>query len=90
MRYWQAAFSHILANLNDQTALVSYDGLCAAPAAGLRRIAQRLGVEDSAERMAARFRSPARYDAGPLNLNRALQESAQALHRELLSAAIVA
>ena len=50
---------HILANLNDQTALVSYDGLCAAPAAGLRRIAQRLGVEDSAERMAAaRFRSP--------------------------------
>ena len=91
LRYWQAAFSHILANLNDQTALVSYDGLCAAPAAGLRRIAQRLGVENSAERMAAaRFRSPARYDAGPLNLNRALLESAQALHRELLTAAIVA
>ena len=91
LRYWQAAFSHILANLNDQTALVSYDGLCAAPAAGLRRIAQRLGVEDGAELMAAaRFRSPARHDAGPLNLNRALLESAQALHRELLSAAIVA
>ena len=91
LRYWQAAFSHILANLNDQTALVSYDGLCAAPAAGLRRIAQRLGVEDGAELMAAaRFRSPARYDAGPLNLNRALLESAQVLHRELLSAAIVA
>ena len=91
LRYWQAAFSHILANLNDQAVLVSYDSLCAAPAAGLRRIARRLGVEDGAEQMAAaRFRSPARYDAGPLNLNRTLLESAQALHRELLSAAIVA
>lgn len=91
LRYWRAAFAHVLANLNDQTALLSYDGLCAAPAAGLGRIAQRLGVEDSAGLMAAgRFRSPTRHDAGPLNLNQALLESAQALHRELLSAAIVA
>ena len=91
LRYWRAAFAHILANLNDQIVLLSYDGLCAAPAAGLQRIAQRLGVEDSAGLMAAgRFRSPTRYDAGPLNLNQELLESAQALHQELLSAAIVA
>lgn len=93
LRYWRAAFAHVLANLNDQTALLSYDGLCAASAAGLQRIAQRLGVEDSAGLMATaatRFRLPTRYDAGPLNLNQELLESAQALHQELLSAAIVA
>lgn len=91
LRYWQAAFAHILAKLNDQTVLVSYDGLCAAPAAGLRRIAQRLGVEDSAGLMAAaRFRLPTRYDAGPLKLNQALLKEAQALHRELLTAASAA
>lgn len=92
LRYWRAAFAHILANLNDQIVLLSYDGLCAAPAAGLGRIAQRLSVEDSAGLMATagRFRLPTRHDAGPLNLNRDLLESAQALHRELLSAAIVA
>lgn len=92
LRYWRAAFGHILANLNGQAALLSYDGLCAAPAAGLRRIAQRLGVEDGAGLMAAagRFRAPTRHDAGPLNLDRDLLESAQALHRELLAAAIAA
>ncbi len=86
LRYWCAAFGHVLANPAAGVVLVDYDGLCAEPAPALRRIADRIGLAgaEALAGAAGRFRAPTRYDVAAPDVDGALLEKASALHRELL------
>ena len=85
IRYWRAAYEHVLANRGANVVLVDYDSLCADPAAGLRRIVDTIGVDERTDpaALADRFRAPTRYDAAALDVGRRLLDTASALHREL-------
>ena len=90
LAYWCAAYAHILANSHHNLLLISYDSLCANPGPILRRIGDAIGIDESTEltALAARFRTPTRYDAGALNTDQSLLEMASELHRELQTRSI--
>ena len=86
LRYWRAAYGHVLAHAGGRVVFVDYDALCADPAPVLRGVAAATGVTGAAraalEAAAHRLRAPARYPAAPAVDPRILDE-ASALHREL-------
>ena len=90
LRYWCAAFEHILARRSGNVALLDYDGCCADPITGLHRIASAVGLANPADlaEQAGRFRPATTYDAAALAMAPALRRRAEALHRQLLQNAI--
>lgn len=90
LKYWCVAYAHVLADLSDNVALVSYDLLCADSPTGLRRIGEAIGVDEATSLVSAadRFRTPTAYDAADLNVDAKLLDSVSALHRELLARSI--
>lgn len=90
LKYWYAAYAHVLACPDGNVVLVSYDALCADPTPTLHRIGEALGVEESRKLASAagRFRTPTAYDADDLNLDGKLLDRASTLHRELLARSI--
>lgn len=90
LKYWCAAYAHVLAGLGGNVVLVGYDALCADPAPTLHRIGEALGIEESRKLASAagRFRTPTAYDADDLNVDGKLLGRASALHRELLARSI--
>lgn len=93
LRYWNAAFTHLLAQAraDARIALVDYDACCADAEAGLARVADAIGLDGAPrERLiaqAARFRPPTAYDDDALGLDEAMLADARALHGELRAAA---
>ena len=90
IRYWCAAYEHVLAHRGANVVLVDYDSLCAGPAACLRRIVDAIGVDERTDpaALADRLRPPTRYDAAALDVDRRLLDTASALHHELQSCSI--
>ena len=94
LRYWQAAYGHVLAmtggantggtDAGGNVVFLSYDALCADPAPNLRRIGEALGIGEALEPAASRFRAPTRYPGEAANADPRLLDAASALHRELL------
>ena len=89
LRYWCAAFEHVLANRCDNVFLVSYDRCCSRPSASLRSISERIGLAetDGLVEQAHRFRAPVGYDAEELGMTPELLDRATAIHGRLLEAA---
>ena len=85
LRYWCAAYEHILANRNDGAVLISYDYCCAHPEIGLHSISAAVGLDmdDRAASVAARFRPATGYDAVALGLTPALAARADAVYQRL-------
>ena len=90
LKYWCAAFEHLLAHPADHIVFVSYDLLCANPTQALRCIGERIGLDDLAGLVPAgdRFRAPTGYDADVLDIDCHLLDRALALHDELLTRSI--
>ena len=90
LKYWCAAYAHILAAPSDNVVLVSYDGLCANPTSVLQRVGQAIGLDQPTDltSTAGRFRVPTSYDADALNVNRRQLNAASTLHQELLARSI--
>ena len=85
LRYWCAAFEHMLAHA-DNVVLISYDDCCAHPDAALRRIARTIGVDANAlAAQAGRFRNANAYDAAALAADPRLCARAEAIHAKLLA-----
>ena len=90
LRYWCAAFEHILAQRSGNVALLDYDGCCANPIAALRRIGAAVGLANPAmlTEQAARFRPASTYDADALKMAPSLRRRARGIYRQLQDAAI--
>lgn len=89
LKYWCAAYAHVLADLGGNVVLVSYDALCADSATGVQRIGEAIGVGEVTSLVVAdRFRVPTAYDTTDLNVDTRLLDSASTLHRELLTHSI--
>ena len=90
LKYWCAAYAHIVAAPSDNVVLVSYDRLCADPTAVLRCIGNAIGLDQPTDLLSTtgRFRAPTRYDADALNVNRHQLDAASTLHQELLARSV--
>ena len=90
LRYWCAAYAHVLANLCGHVVFVDYDALCADPAPVLRRIGAAAGIDASTDpaTLAGRIRAPVRYDADALDVDRNRLDAAVELHHELQARSI--
>ena len=90
LRYWCAAYAHVLANPCGHVVFVDYDALCADPASILRRIGAAAGIDASTDpaALAGRIRAPVRYDADILDVDRNLLDAAIELHHELQARSI--
>ena len=90
LRYWCAAFEHILAQGSGNIALLDYDGCCANPIAALHRIGAAIGLANPAmlTEQAGRFRPASTYDADALKMAPSLRRRARGIHRQLQDAAI--
>lgn len=85
LKYWCAAFEHILSNVSDRVVFISYENCCANPVSALRHISDRIGLDaDSVTARAARFREPNRYEVDALGIDQTLLNRARAIHAELL------
>ena len=90
LEYWCAAFEHVLSQPGAQLVFVSYEQCCAQPAAVLRRLGGRLGL-DGADRLtseADRFRAPRSSAVAAPDVGRAALDRALALHAELSRRAV--
>ena len=90
LRYWCAAFEHILSSSSEDVVLLSYDDCCTNPDAVLRELAGTIGL-DSPEALvenAARFRPSTSYDLDELGLDGSVLSSALDIHGELLTRSI--
>ncbi len=90
LRYWCAAFEHILTNSSGDVALLGYDDCCLNPDAALRKLAASIGL-DSPEALAARaprLRPSTSYDPDELGLDVSLLSTARDIHQELLARSI--
>ena len=90
LRYWCAAFEHILASSSEDVVLLSYDDCCANPDAVLRELADRIGLDnpEALVENAARLRPSTSYDPDDLGLDNSLLTTALDIHRELLTRSI--
>lgn len=86
LRYWCAAYGHLLAHDAGRVVFVDYDLLCANPDRVLRRVGAAAGITGAAgselEAAAQRLRAPTRYPAAPA-VDQRILDAASALHREL-------
>ena len=86
LRYWCAAYGHVLANAGGRVVLVDYDSLCVDPARVLRGVGAATGITGAAgselEAAAHRLRAPTRYPAAPA-VHPSVLDAASSLHREL-------
>lgn len=86
LRYWCAAYGHLLAHDAGRVVFVDYDSLCADPDRVLRRVGAAAGITGAAgselEAAAHRLRAPTRYPAAPA-VDQRILDAASALHREL-------
>ena len=90
LRYWCAAFEHILASSSEDVVLLGYDECCANPDAVLRDLAGNIGL-DHPEALAAhvpRLRPSTTYDPDELGLDASLLSTALDIHQELLARSI--
>ena len=90
LRYWCAAFEHILKlpNLVPVT-LVNYDRLCDDPTPGLRSISDLLDIDDaSISQQASRFRPSNSYDGMAHGLSEEVTERATSIHLKLEGVAV--
>ena len=90
LRYWRAAFEHILSNANENVVLTSYDVLTDSPFDSLLNIGRAIGLdraEDLAEK-APRLRAASTYDPDELGIDRALLRDALAVHDGLMESAV--
>ena len=90
LEYWCAAFEHVLSQPGAQLIFVSYEQCCAQPAAVLRRLGGRLGL-DGTDRLtseAGRFRAPRSSAVAAPDVGRAVLDRALALHAELSRRAV--
>ena len=92
LRYWLAAYRHVLNDGVDNVVFVSFDALCANPQAAMRRVAAAIRLGDAPGPGAAvRFRAPTRYPAAALRLeDRSLLETSRMLHQQLLARCVAA
>ena len=90
LRYWCAAYAHLLTHPSDNVALLDYDACCANPTAALHYIAAAIGLPNPTPLtdQAARFRPPTRYDTDTPPITPDLLHRANDLHRQLLQNAI--
>lgn len=89
LRYWNAAFAHLLAQAeaDARVVLVDYDACCTDTKRGLAHIADAIALDGAARKrlgaQAGRFRPPTNYDASALGLDESLLADARALHGEM-------
>ena len=90
LRYWCAAFEHLLAQSCANVVFISYDRCCAKPGTALRHLGERIGLDntDGLTSQAARFRAPQHSAADASDVDRTLLDRVLALHAELLGQAI--
>ncbi len=90
LRYWVAAYGHILEHLGPSVTLVSYARLTSEPEEALARLAAHLDVPGSELlTQAGRLRPPRRHDVSAGDLSPPLARRASELYRELLQEAPV-
>lgn len=85
LRYWVAAYMHLLSRPESELILVDFDALCWNPRPGLSLIADLIEAEAPALILGQeqRFRPPAEPDWSGLNVPAELQAQAEALHARL-------
>lgn len=84
LRYWVAAYGHILEHLGPPVTLVSYARLTTEPKQALDRLADRVGVPGSALfTQAGRLRPPRHHEVAAGDAPAALRRHAAELYREL-------
>ena len=90
LQYWCAAFEHLLSQPCAQVVFVSYERCCAHPAAVLRRLGGRIGLDgtDHLTSETGRFRAPRSSAVEASDLDREALDRALALHAELSRRAI--
>lgn len=90
LKYWCAAYAHLLAAPSDNVVLVSYDRLCADPTAVLRCIGNAIGLDHPTDLLSAtgQCRAPTDYDPDALNVTRRQLDAASTLHQELLARSV--
>lgn len=90
LRYWVAAYGHILEHAGPSVTLVSYAGLTTEPEDALARLADHIGVPGSELfTQAGRLRPPRRHEVDPDDAPPALRRQASVLYAELLREASV-
>ena len=90
LQYWCAAFELLLSQPCANVVFLSYDACCATPAATLRHLGERIGLnnKDNLTSKANRLRTPRRHAADTADVDRTLLDRALALHAELLGHAM--
>jgi hypothetical protein len=90
VKYWTAAYEHILRECEGRIHLVSYDGLCARPREVLGRLGEAIEAADPAPLMAhaETLREPVAHPVDTDGIDPAVLERAEDLHERLRSAAI--
>lgn len=89
LRYWIAAYQHVLTTAGPRTVFVDHDELCAKPGLLLPELAAAIGLEDQSEVavMAGIFRAPRPVPTLP-NASPSLMQRADILHAELCNHAV--
>lgn len=89
LRYWCAAFEHVLASAGPHVALASYEACCARPAAALGQIAERAAIDPAALiAQAERFRPAVAHEDAERAVPASLLARAKAIHEHMLDRAI--
>jgi hypothetical protein len=84
-RYWIAAYSSVLSQIDDRMNLVDFDALVADGRRTLSRIAHRIGIANAAsfQAQADVLRAPTSIPVSPEHVPTELLDEAQALHEQL-------
>lgn len=88
LRYWTAAYEHVLQSATGDTHLVSYADLTAAPADGLAVIADRVGLErERLTRSSGSLRPPRQHETHLEGVDPSVLARARELYADLSCAA---
>lgn len=90
LRYWSAAYRHVLEQHEGDVCLVDFDRMLRGGGAGLEALAEHLGLArpEQLTRSAARLRAPTSQPPGAHGCTPAVLAAADALHRRLQALAL--
>jgi hypothetical protein len=89
IRYWSAAYRHVLQHLGPQVRLICYDRLCENPDKGVERLCQQAEVQDrdALRSSAAVLKAPSRRDVDTSGVEQDLIDDAMNVFDQLNHAA---
>ncbi len=91
VKYWSAAFEHLLSNPSKNLFFISYENCCENPVEALRTLGSAIGLADPEilTSQADRFRRPTAYNGDGSGVDTSLLKRAMSLHADLLRASII-